>query len=350
MRRSLLVVLVICASVAAAGSVVAAAPRASRPLRVDPHPSIPITFPPAKPGCYNYDGHWSIVPCAKPKFVTRYVPHPAVLPGVTVAHSANGRATSATGPFDVSALTVAPVAGHVGVEKDTTYGNGMFSLQDNVFFEKGKTKYVVQFTYQKFYSSSYGEWIYVGCVWQFIYGSGTYPATCNNKIPSGNLDSLHYDRIEGFAGNDLLTVVVATNNTTGIVASADVIADKFHLGALKLWTDTSGGMLGVGDGSMIEFSSGAEETVSLDAGSCVNDAGFVASYPGLPGVTYSCANDSALSGTMTGTGAESPSKSTFEMYTEESNNLVASPATLATPNSYGAELTYTGTAVCPCAP
>ena len=294
--------------------------------------------PPAAIGCYRYlNATWVKVPCATQAFIKAHFPHPELLAGV------GGTFKTSTSRFAVSVVSAKPVDQQAGSETDSQSGAGAYSLQDNEFFTGSNGQPDgVQFTDQSVPIS--GGRLNGVCVWQIDIATQNYASNCST-LASGY--PVQY--VEGTAWGGLLTVAAAAGSSWTV---ATVVPDTYGLGVGRRWNNSSGSILGFGNGSKAVFSR-TEEAIGIEVSSCVNDAGFVqwavfcgTSIPKLTSITYVGYSP----GPMTQIGSK--------VYnTLETNNLIpvigSPPAHLPKPilyfsSGYAAQIFYTATTTGKC--
>jgi len=284
------------------------------------------TAPPAAEGCYRYvNGVWLTVACATPAYIAAHFPHPELLAGIAAGFKTPDH-------FTVSVVSAKPVDQQGGSESDSKAGSNAWSLQDNAFFTgtNGKAD-GVQFTDQ----TSGG--LNGVCVWQVVIPTQSYTSNCAT-ILSGH--KVQY--VEGTVDAGLLTVAAASGSSWAV---AVVVPDLYGLGAGTNWNNSSGSILGFGNGSQAVFSK-TEESIGIEVSDCLNDAGFV-------GYSVFCSGPKLTKLAYVGYSA---GPSTYGYQTVETNNLIPVigkppkhlPGLLFFSGGYTAQIFYTATTTGKC--
>ncbi len=294
-----------------------------------PASSPQIPPPPHEVGCWRYGpaAGWQQAKCATPRFISRHFPHPEVLSGIGTG------SLKTSGPIDVSVVAAMPVEGQAGSESDSGAGSNAYSLQDNAFFTGNNGQPDgVQFTDQS------EPWI-LGelngvCVWQIVIPPQNYISNCADVLTGD-----HVELVEGTAWGGLLMAAAASpGNGTAIAVE---VPDRYGLENDDRWNNSSGSILGLGNGSEALFS-GTEEAIAMEDSSCLDDDGFI-------GYSVFCTARKLSPGAYTD---YSPGPSTHNYETLETNNLIpvtgSPPAHLPTPlewfyGGYTAQINYTAT-------
>jgi hypothetical protein len=280
--------------------------------------------PPQAAGCYRFNATttnidaWRRVACDTPAYIKQHFPHPEVLSGVSVATGGKSAGGQTGAPIALSVLSAHPVDKQAGSETDSHYGANNYSLQDNAFFKGSNgVEDGVQFTDQSYPSGSgYNNGV---CVWQVDIPTQNYTSNCSNILAG-----LHVIMVEGTVEVGLLTVGAEAQACCRAVAVE--VPDLYGLGAGDRWDNSSGSILGYGNGSQAVFTK-TEEAIDIQVSSCLDDGGFI-------GYSVFC------SGTLKPNVAVaySPGPSTSGYQTEETNNLVpvigSPPGVLPTPVDY----------------
>ncbi len=317
MRRTIMAaVLAAAASVVLTGATFAATPITHRL----------VPAPPAAVGCYRYvNAGWLKVACATPAYIAAHFPHPELLAGT-------GAGFKTSDHFTVSVVSAKPVDQQAGSERDSKTGSSAWSLQDNAFFTgtNGQAD-GVQFTDQ----TSGG--LNGVCVWQVVIPTQNYTSNCST-ILSGH--KVQY--VEGTVESGLLTVAAASGSSWAV---AVIVPDLYGLGVANNWNNSSGSVLGFGNGSQAVFSK-TEESIGLEVSDCLNDAGFV-------GYSVFCSGPKL---TKLAYAAYSPGPSTHGYETVETNNLIPVigkppkhlPGLIYFSGGYTAQIYYTATTTGKC--
>jgi hypothetical protein len=190
-------------------------------------------------------------------------------------------------------------------------------LQDNAFFTGNNgVEDGVQFTAQKpGVGSSNGV-----CVWQVDIPTQAYNSNC------ATISSIYRPQmVEGTVFDGVLTVGVAFAGCC--TAVADEVPDTYGLGHGDNWDNSSGSILGYGNGSEAVFTH-TEEAIDIHVSSCLDDGGFI-------GYSVFCEGGKLKPNIAA---AYSPGPSTDGGKTLETNNLVPvignPPGVLPTPVDY----------------
>jgi hypothetical protein len=114
--------------------------------------------------------------------------------------------------------------------------------------------------------------------------------------------------VEGWADNGDLGVAVASRS--GSQAVALEVPDEYGLGSDDRWTNSSGSILGLGKGSEAVFGDKTEESIAIEVGACLDNAGFIK-------FAVTCGADKLSHATETGYSPGNPAGQT-----QETNNLI----------------------------
>jgi hypothetical protein len=270
-------------------------------------------------GCYRFHAAttnidaWRLVPCATPAYIEAHFPDPEVLSGVFGGSGVSSHAA----PFALSVLSVHPVRQQLGLETDSQQGTNYYSLQDNAFFTgTNGVEDGVQFTVQKpGVGSSPGV-----CVWQVDIPAPDYNSNCATISTSDRPQM-----VEGTVFDGILTVGVAFDGCCTAVAVE--VPDMYGLGHGDSWDNSSGSILGYGNGSEAVFTD-TEEAIDIQVSSCLDDGGFI-------GYSVFCEGGKLKPNVSV---AYSPGPSTNNFKTKETNNLLpvigSPPGVLPTPVDY----------------
>jgi hypothetical protein len=253
-------------------------------------PALPI-----KPGSYSYGGvhataGWTSVSSDTGPFVQVHFPHVEVLSGI------NPILSDGAAPIDVSIVSAYPLLGP-GTDTDNIYGYEAHSIQDNAFFT-GNNGHAdaVQFTDQVHASTQ------AACITQVDTTTLIYNIQC------ANVSINPVQLVEGWAYNGELGVAVASRS--GSKAVALEVPDEYGLGSDDRWTNSSGSILGLGHGSEAVFGDKTEESIAIEVGACLDDAGFIK-------FSVTCGADKLSHVTETGYSPGNPAGQT-----QETNNLI----------------------------
>lgn len=294
-----------------------------------------IPPPPRRLGCFLYtNGGWHRVRCDTKAYIRTHIPHPEVLSGLSGGVKVVRGMKQKSGPFDVSVITGQDIEQQFTGEYDTTYGPDAASMQNNEFFiGNNKQEDGVQFTDQTISGSNNV------CVWQIVVKPQNYISNCNTVLGGDSIDA-----VEGAAYAGILTVGAASFGTGTAIAVN--VADLYGLGSHNRWKNSSGGILGYGNGSKAVYE-GTEMAMALEVSSCLNDDGFI-------GFSVFCLAPKLKPAAYV---SYSPGPSTNNYKTLETNNLTpvigSPPGDLPTPLSYfyggyTAQINYTVTSTGSC--
>lgn len=218
--------------------------------------------PPPRPsgqGCYTYtiaEG-WQSSHCASPEWVAANVPHPMEggFWGVDGARASS--AVIAQGDVEVQTPTFSG-------ESDSQFGSGAYSIQVNTNEHTGYSGHLYwwQFTYQNEPSRNTG----IVCIWWIDLSAK--PAQYNSSCmftPLQPLSTSYDSNMEGYLttdqyGNPMLGADYCNNNSY-YCASPSPAYDNF--GLTGHWYQTSGTILGAGNGSIASFTSPTNEWTFL---------------------------------------------------------------------------------------
>jgi hypothetical protein len=299
--------------------------------------SQPITTPhlpppPDKLGCYRYtNGGWRRIACASQAFIKSHFPHPEVLSGVSGTTKLISGKKKTAAPFALSVISAQNIDQQFGGETDTKFGANAASLQNNEFFVgNNKVEDGVQFTDQSA-PTAFGELNGV-CVWQIDIKTQKYTSNCASVLFN---DSINL--VEGVDWDGILTVAAASDGNGSAIAVN--VPDIYGLGVGHRWNNSSGGLLGYGNGSESVWTN-TEEAMAVEVSDCPNDAGFI---------QYSVFCHSGALKPLSYT-SYSPGPSTNNYETLETNNLIpvignppAHLPPLAYFGSHVAQINYTAT-------
>ncbi|HXW80382.1 MAG TPA: hypothetical protein VEJ84_12835 [Acidimicrobiales bacterium] len=315
-----------------------------------PRPRFRAPLPPDTPGCYLYrrGGAWQREDCDTPEYIQQHIPHPETFEGPF-------EDSTFRSPFVASTVQVT-LKGVGGGEKDTQFGDNSFSIQDNVFFTGNNgLPDAVQFTNQAQPDGNVEAWssqVFTDnvCVWQIL------DVEVNGAVPSGNYNSTCYSvdtrytgLVQGFT-RDNGTLEAGVPYDGGVIAV--IASDTYGLETGDRWDNSTGSILGYGNGSEAVFGGRAEAHTTVDGTTCLNgDEFWIETFP------IACTPADYISGSWDpspGPGQAftgvSPNLTGFG--TEESNNLVPVNAPALTGewyhNKYNAEMAYTATATGHC--
>ncbi len=250
---------------------------------------------PSKPGSYSFGGvhataGWTSASSDTGPFVQAHFPHVEVLSGINPIFS-DGAA-----PIDVSIVAAYPLLGP-GTDTDNMYGYGAHSIQDNEFFNGNNGQPdAVQFTDQVNGSAQ------AACITQVD------RSTLNYNIQCANVSINPVQLVEGWAFGGELGVAVASRS--GSQAIALETTDEYGLEDDDRWNNSSGSILGLGKGSEAVFGDKTEESIAIEVGACLNDAGFI-------GFSVFCGPSKLNHATYTGYTPGKPAGQTLE-----TNNLI----------------------------
>lgn len=280
MRRTLLVLTLAVLgaallSVASTGSAAVAPPLRGngRPSPLRANPPFKLPRPPGAPGCYRYAprGGWARRQCESKEYVLSHYPRPGSLQGIQLGEKVSLGPTSTVWspigpPLQDSTLVVDPIDNQIVGESDSKKGSDAYSLQINTNGFEGNNSNAdwVQFVDQVTSAASNNV-----CVWQIDLNTGSYDPTCG-----GYSGEVFY--MEGYSYGGLLGVAVSGMPLTH-TATAVVTPDIYGLGSGYDWNETSGGILGFGNGSEAVFTR-TELYTALLASPCISDGGFFTGY------------------------------------------------------------------------
>jgi hypothetical protein len=308
-----------------------------------PRPPVKAPLPPDTPGCYRYlpGAAWQTVDCDTPEYIQEHVPHPEIEPG----------------PFENSGFHVPFVAStvrvelaNVGPENDTQFGADNYSIQDNVFFtgDNGQSD-TVQFTDQAQPDGNLQAWfnqVYSNniCVWQVDNPQQNYDSTCYT------IDAPYIDMVQGFTrDNGTLESGVPVPLGHGSYEWVAVVAqDDYNLEAGDRWDNSTGSILGYGNGSEAVFAGNEiEANTTVDGTTCLNaDSFWIESFPTFCNTSQRITNKTGPGPGQAFT-SYSPSSLTGGWGTAETNNLLRVNAPGLTGewynNDYNTEMSYTAT-------
>ena len=177
------------------------------------------------------------------------------------------------------------------------------------------------------------------CVWQVDIPAQSYASSCNTVLGGDSIN-----QVEGAAYDGILTVGAASDGSGTAVAVN--VPDIYGLGVGNRWNNSSGGVLGFGEGSEAVYE-GTEMEMGLEVSSCLDDDGFI-------GFSVFCTKPRLKPGAYV---SYSPGPSTSGYKTLETNNLTpvigSPPAHLPTPLAYffggfTAQVNYTITSTGKC--
>ena len=291
-----------------------------------------IPPPPAKLGCYRYtNGGWARIACATQAYIAAHFPHPEVLSGISGGTKVISGKKKTAAPFALSVISAQNIEQQFGGETDTKFGADAASLQNNEFFVgNNKVEDGVQFTDQSA-PTSFGELNGV-CVWQIDIKTQKYTSNCASVLFN---DSINL--VEGVDWDGILTVAAASDGNGSAIAVN--VPDIYGLGIGHRWNNSSGGLLGYGNGSESVWTK-TEEAMAVEVSDCPNDAGFI---------QYSVFCHSGALRPLSYT-SYSPGPSTNNYQTLETNNLIpviGKPPTHLPPleyfGSHVAQINYTAT-------
>jgi hypothetical protein len=294
-----------------------------------------IPPPPHRLGCYRYDGNgWRKVPCDTQAYIKQHVPHPEVLAGLSGGVKVVRHKTEKSGPIDVSDIVAQDVLEQFTGEYDTKYGPYAASLQNNEFFVGNNgAEDGVQFTDQTISGENNV------CVWQIDIATQSYTPECNSVLGGDSIN-----QVEGAAYAGILTVGAASDGNGSAIAVN--VADIYGLGVGNRWNNSSGGVLGYGEGSQAVYEN-TEMEMALEVSSCLNDDGFI-------GFSVFCLKPKLKPAAYV---SYSPGPSTNGYKTVETNNLTpvigSPPGHLPSPlayfySGYTAQVNYTVTSTGKC--
>jgi hypothetical protein len=294
-----------------------------------------VPAPPAKVGCYRYvNAVWLKGPCDTQASIKKYIPHPELLSGI------GGHFKTSTSRFTLSVVSVKAINTQGGSETDNQWGSGAYSLQDNEFFTGSNGQPDgVQFTDQ--HNPAFAVFGFENnvCVWQVDVTTQNYTSNC------ASLGTFMPQYVEGtwqgsYGSSGLLTVGAATGSGSAV---AVVVPDLYGLGVGHRWNNSSGSILGYGNGSEAVFSN-VEAAIGIEVSDCLNDAGFI-------GYSVFCNGPKLTSLSYVGYAAGPMTQIGTKVYnTLETNNLI--PVTGSPPKhlpgliyfgAYTAQIFYTAT-------
>lgn len=203
--------------------------------------------PPTALGCAYYtNGQWQTIPCLKQSA------------GPNIPKPTEGGSAGVYGLNQSSLLTSTRVKVNITTfsgETDSMFGSGAFSIQGNTnpFTGSNGNEYGIQFTEQ----SDPGEGWANACIWQVDITTQQYPYTCVDN-PVQTLAAGYSVYISATAKNGKLGIEFCVNSKTCYAVTA-----KDDYGLEKHWTQFSGTLLGLGDGSEAEFTKPTAMTANV---------------------------------------------------------------------------------------
>jgi hypothetical protein len=308
------------------------APPSATGLAPPPATTPHIPPPPPKIGCYRYaNSSWTKIACATQAYISAHFPHPEVLSGVSGGTKVISGKKQTAAPFALSVISAQNIDQQFGGESDTKFGADAASLQNNEFFVgNNKVEDGVQFTDQS-EPTPLGE-INGVCVWQVDIKTQKYTPNCASVLFNESIDL-----VEGVDWEGILTVAAASDGNGSAIAVN--VPDIYGLGVGHRWNNSSGGLLGYGNGSESVWTN-TEEAMAVEVSDCPNDAGFI---------QYSVFCHSGALKPLSYT-SYSPGPSTNNYKTVETNNLIpviGKPPTHLPPveyfGSHVAQINYTAT-------
>lgn len=285
-----------------------------------------LPAPPTKIGSYHYHlginetAGWRKIRNDTRAFVQQHFPHVQVLSGI------NPIFDKGAAPISVSVTEAYPLLGP-GTDTDNRYGFGAHSIQNNVFFYGNNG----QLDADQFTDQILSDGSQAACVTQVVVSTQNYNIQCS----SVNFNPVAL--VEGWVDGGTIGVAVATRS--GSTAVAVVTSDVYGLGSYDRWNNSSGSILGLGDGSEAVFGDRTEEAIGVEVGGCPDYAGFIK-------FSIACGPDKLNGVTYTGYSPGKPAG----VSTQETNNLVPvigePPTDLPAQEYFGdtiAQISYTAT-------
>jgi hypothetical protein len=283
-----------------------------------------------------HGGAWRAVDCDSVAFVSQHIPHPEIEPGPFEASSFHV-------PFVAS--TVREILANVGPENDTKFGADNYSIQDNVnFVGNNGQEDTVQFTDQAQPWGDLEAWfnqIYENniCVWQVDDPQQNYNSTCFTLLAP------YLDMVQGFTRDNgtLETGVPYENGWIAVVAS-----DQYGLEGGDRWNNSTGSLIGYGNGSQAVFAGGEIElNTTVDATTCLNaDSFWIEPFP-TPCTSAQYITNKVGAGPGQALTSYAPGPLTNNWGTAETNNLFRVNAPALTGewynNKWNTEMSYTST-------
>jgi hypothetical protein len=268
------------------------------PSLISAHVPPPLPAPPAtsETGCFQYTPNgWQGTPCATDDFIDSHFPHP----------DAQLTVTSSAGPPLVYGQLAATIL-NVASEQDALGGNTVpnaFSIQNNTNqWTVPKTagsgagdSAAAQFTIQSNGSTT------AICIWQVDVTKQQYPKTCvsASQQRAGGLQPSDFGNLAASITADGKLALVAQLSWVppgqpNIYAVKPPANDMFGLAGN--WTQVSGGLLGLGNGSQAQLTN-AQAVTEIAASTCPGDTG--ATSPTCPPPTLQPNASAFIGGTGT---------------------------------------------------
>jgi len=233
--------------------------------------------PPEKEGCYQYGSKgWEAVPCAADADVKRRH-HPMQPFAINSDRRRVGSGGRTAAPFSLVSSVLDLSFYIVNAMSDSLWGANAFGIQlnTNSFTANNGHLIGVQFTYQSWPGDPDPSATDQLCIWNNDLTIMDYShASCVTVKRDRGFGLIAGDepQIQAFvkpAGH--LTVVAHLPWTHGGRATPWAVVSKDVFGLAGNWTQTSGSVMGEGDGSFLSFTDYAEVATTLNASTCLGD-------------------------------------------------------------------------------